>query len=289
MLVLAMAAMMAGGVVSRPVSNLYSGPSRDADVVTQAIYSTAVTVLEERGHWLRVRTPDEYAGWIESDAVRRLREAERAFATAGRVAEVGSLFAHLYREPSVTKHEPVLTVPFETRLEVVAEPEREGGRWIQVRLIDDRPAWVQRGDVVFEPGRQSIDETITLARRFLGLPYTWGGTSSFGYDCSGFTQMLCRRRGIGLPRDAKPQANWDQARRIERSELRAGDLVYFGPSLEKINHTGYYIGNGEFIHATTNGRPVVQISRLDDTPWTTLFVAARRVAVPSAAAREEKR
>ncbi|MDX2149449.1 MAG: NlpC/P60 family protein [Bryobacteraceae bacterium] len=279
MLVFAMAAALVSGVVSRPVSNLYSGPSRDADVVTQAVYSTPVKIVEERGGWLRVQTPDEYTGWMEEAGLRRVREGEAAYASRGRVVEVSSLFAHLYREPSVTRHEPLLTLPFEARLEVVAEPENEKRRWIQVRLIDDRPAWVQRGDVELEARRLSIDETMALARRFLGLPHTWGGTSSFGYDCSGFTQMLCRRRGIAIPRDAKPQAHWSKAQAVERGALRPGDLIYFGPSMDKINHTGYYMGNGEFIHATTNDKPMVQISRLDDDPWTRLFVAARRVSV----------
>jgi hypothetical protein len=193
------------------------------------------------------------------------------------VATVESLAAHLYREPSVTKHRPLLTVPFETRLEVVEEKPEENGRWLAVRLPDDRKGWVQRGDLVFNPKVREIPELVELSRRFLGLPYTWGGTSSFGYDCSGFTQMLCRRRGITIPRDAGPQARWDGMSVIEREGLAAGDLLYFGSSLEKIDHTGMYLGNGEFIHATTNTRPVVQISRLADEPWTTRLIACRRV------------
>jgi len=190
---------------------------------------------------------------------------------------VEALFAHLYREPSVTTHQPLLTAPFETRLEVVAEPETENRRWVQVRLPDDRPAWVQRGDVTFDAKPLSAAETIALARRFLGLPYTWGGTSSYGYDCSGFTQMLCRRQGKLMPRDAGPQADWTGARPIAKDELQPGDLLYFGPSEKKITHTGMYIGGGEFIHATTHERPVVQISRLDEPHWRKLLVAQRRL------------
>jgi cell wall-associated NlpC family hydrolase len=58
--------------------------------------------------------------------------------------------------------------------------------------------------------------------------------------------------------------------------LKAGDLLYFGSSPDKITHTGMYIGNGEFIHDTTHDHPMVQISRLDDQPWTKLLVACRR-------------
>jgi SH3-like domain-containing protein len=261
-------------VVIRPVANMHSGPSEDKDVVSQAIFSTNVQVLEDKDGWARIRTPDDYTGWTPAAA---LLVSDRAYATNARTAHVISLFAHLYREPSVTKRAPLLTVPFESRLEVVAESPEEKGRWIQVRLPDDRAAWVQRGDVSFDARKLDVPEMIDLAKRFLGLPYTWGGTSSFGYDCSGFTQMLCRRRGIHMPRDAQPQADWSGMQPVTASaDLRPGDLLYFGKSDKKITHTGLYIGNGEFIHATTSVRPVVQVSRLEDEFWTKSLVAMRR-------------
>ena len=89
--------------------------------------------------------------------------------------------------------------------------------------------------------------------------------------------MLERSRGIFMPRDADQQAAWDGVVQVDRKDLQAGDLLFFGESEKKITHTGMYIGNGEFIHDTTNTHPLVQISRLDDEPWTKLLVAARRV------------
>jgi cell wall-associated NlpC family hydrolase len=118
---------------------------------------------------------------------------------------------------------------------------------------------------------------IALSRSFLGLPYLWGGTSTFGFDCSGFVQMLCRRRGALIPRDAQPQAGWSGFAPVERHDLRPGDLVYFGQSVGKITHTGMYLGDGQFISATAHSQPVVHIDRLDDPYWSQLFVAARRM------------
>ena len=296
------AAVAANGmqIVVVPVANMYSGPSDSTDVVSQAIYGSNVTLLTARGEWCRIQTADHYKGWVPSRQLRLVQNGN-GYATGGVIVQVESLFANLYREPDVTRHKPVLTIPFEARLEVIPEesadeskdakparaapkaaatakpgkkPNTEG--WLQVRLPDKRSAWVQSSDVIADAKPLSIPESIELAKRFLGIPYLWGGSSSFGFDCSGFTQMLLRARGLNMPRDADKQAAWSGLVAVDRKELQAGDLLFFGSSARAITHTGMYIGDGEFIHDTTNGHPVVQISRLDDQPWTQLLVASRR-------------
>jgi gamma-D-glutamyl-L-lysine dipeptidyl-peptidase len=260
-------------VIQAPVANLFSKPTTDASVVSQAIHGWNVQVLEEEGGWLKVRTPDDYTGWIEpSSAMKR-----DAYAVSGAVANVKSLYASVYRETSITKHMPLMTLPFEARLEVIAEPDIEARRWIQVRLPDMREGWVQRGDVALDSKTMSQEEMLMFSRRFLGLPYLWGGTSTLGYDCSGFTQMLLRQTGISMPRDAQPQAEWSGVKPVLREELQPGDLLFFGLSEQKITHTGMYIGNRQFIHATAYLQPAVQISNLFDEHWAQLLVATRRL------------
>ncbi len=144
-------------------------------------------------------------------------------------------------------------------------------------MPDDHAGWVQAGDVSLEPRRLGIPETLEFAKRFLGLPYTWGGTSSYGYDCSGFSQMLGRRRGVNMPRDAQPQADWSGLIAVDRKDLQPGDLLYFGGSEKKITHTGIYMGDGKFINATTHVTPMVRIDDLNDAYWSKLLVAARRL------------
>lgn len=266
-------------VVTQPVADMFSKPSQDADVVSQSIYATTVVVLDKQGKWTNIRTPDEYTGWVETKALRALRG--KSYPAAEKVAQIESLRAHVYREASVTKHAPLATVPFEARLEVMREgtgqeKTDEDALWIEVRLPDGATGWVQNGDVTLDPKPRSIPELVELSQTFLGLPYTWGGTSALGYDCSGFTQMLCRRGGVKIPRDAQPQADWEGMVKVTRERLEPGDLLYFGASADKITHTGFYLGDGQFIHATTHTHPVIQISRLDDAPWSDLLVACRR-------------
>ena len=272
-------------VVVIPVANMYSGPSDKTDVVSQAIYGSNVNLLVSRGEWSRIQTADHYKGWIQSRHIRIVLSGD-GYATSGPTVQVESLFANIYSEPDVTKHKPVITIPFETRLEVAsADSSATGSKnsaaipegWIKVRLPGRTDAWIQSGDVISDPKPLSIPESIELAKRFLGIPYLWGGTSSFGFDCSGFTQMLVRRRGYNMPRDADKQAAWSGVVAVERKDLQPGDLLFFGSSAKDITHTGMYIGDGQFIHDVTNGHPVVQISKIDDDPWTRLLVASRRV------------
>jgi gamma-D-glutamyl-L-lysine dipeptidyl-peptidase len=266
------AATLPNAVVLQPVANMYSRPSTDSDVVSQAIYGANVGLIEQKEGWARIRTADDYTGWTQLSGLL----PGKPYATTGRAGEVQSLFAHIYREASVTKHAPLITVPFEAKLEVVSEPAPDA-RWYQVRLPDDHAGWIQAGDLSLASKILSIPETLEFSKRFLGLPYTWGGTSSYGYDCSGFPQMLGRRRGINMPRDAQPQAEWTGVAAVERKDLQPGDLLYFGSSEKKITHTGIYLGDGKFINATTHLTPMVRIDDLNDPYWTKLLVAARRV------------
>jgi gamma-D-glutamyl-L-lysine dipeptidyl-peptidase len=268
-------------VVVVPVADMYSAPNDRSDVVSQAIYGSNVQLLLSRGEWSRIETPeDHYQGWTRSRYLR-IVQSGAGYASAGRTVQVESLFANIYRETDATKHKPVVTIPFESKLEVLADGAGRNSGWLQIRLPDLKSAWIQRGDVISHPEPLTIDESIALGKRFLGLPYLWGGRSSFGFDCSGFTQMLVRARGIKMPRDADQQAAWKGVIAVDRKDLEPGDLLFFGSSSNRITHTAMYIGDGQFIQATTNTHPVVQISRLDDQPWARLLVACRRVRVPS--------
>ena len=264
------AAALPGATVLQPVVNMYSKPTEDADVVSQAIYGVNVGILEQKDGWARIRTPDDYTGWTPLAAL----QASAPYASQGRVAQVVSMFAHIYREANVTRHAPLITVPFETHLEIAAITD---SRWLQVRLVDGRAAFIQSGDVALDRTPISTAEMLALSKKFLGVPYTWGGTSSYGYDCSGFMQMLERQHGLLMPRDAQPQADWNGVTPVSKDNLEPGDLLYFGSSDKHITHTGMYLGDGKFINATTYLTPMVRIDDLSDPHWVKLLVASRRV------------
>ena len=262
-------------VVGRPVVNMYRNATDASDVVSQALYGTGVTTIESLPGWFHIRTADGYTGWVEAADMKTLNGG--TYAPKGDATRVTAISANIYREPDVTAHAPLLQLPWESRLEPAPAPAKNTVRWLEVRLVDGQMGWVQRGDISDDFTPVSMGDMLQLAHRFIGTTYTWGGVSSFGFDCSGFTQMLERQRGIEMPRDADIQAAWSGVIAVERKDIQPGDLLYFGSSPSKITHTGMYLGNGEFIHDTTHDHPGVQISRLDDMPWTKLLVAIRRV------------
>ena len=111
---------------------------------------------------------------------------------------------------------------------------------------------------------------VSYAQQFLGCKYVYGGTSTNGFDCSGFTQYVYKHFGINLNRTAAAQ--YSNGKSV--TQLQAGDLVMFGKS--GINHVGIYIGGNTFIHAANPGRGVTTDS-LSTGYYKTNYVGAKRI------------
>jgi gamma-D-glutamyl-L-lysine dipeptidyl-peptidase len=267
-------------VVLSTVENMYSAPSPDKDVVSQALLGQVVGVLETRDGFARIETPDRYTGWVAAGGVFEYPDAKAPrYAARGTVAEVTSLMANLYRDADVTTARPKAQAPLGARLEVLKPAEDPQKRWVTVRLPSGETAFVQKGDVRLADAdapqaRGSEGDLVATARRFAGVPYLWGGMSVQGVDCSGLTSRVYAVNGVVLLRDADLQFDDPRARPVERADLRPGDLVFFGQ--KKITHVGMYVGDGRFINATTHTRPDVHEESLDDPYWVALYRGARR-------------
>ncbi len=121
--------------------------------------------------------------------------------------------------------------------------------------------------------RTIADHILDTARQYLGVPYLWGGSTPSGFDCSGFVQYVFAQHGISLPRTSAQQYGVGTA--VSREDLQKGDLVFFNTSGSGVSHLGIYIGDGQFIHASTSKG--VMISSLDNTYWAPRYLGARRV------------
>lgn len=267
-------------VVVVTVENMYSAPTDAADVVSQAVLGQTVAVLETWGAFVRVRTPDAYEGWLPARAALPYGGAGGPrYARTGRVVEVTSLMANVYREADVTTARPLLLAPLAARLEV--RGDGPGERWLDLRLPDGATGWIQRADVKpvdpASPARRGTpDEIVATARRFLGVPYLWGGMTAHGLDCSGFVALVYRANGVVLPRDADLQFEAPDAEPVDRGEIRPGDLLFFGRDAKHVSHVGLSLGGARFINATTHQTPVVREDDLDDPHWSSIYQGARR-------------
>ena len=114
---------------------------------------------------------------------------------------------------------------------------------------------------------------IQFSMRYLGVPYVFGGTTADGFDCSGFTRHVYRTVGVALPRTADDQ--FEVGRAVSLSRLQPGDMVFFTTYASGASHSGIYIGDGNFISATTSRG--VAIDRLNSSYWGPRYVGARRV------------
>jgi len=124
----------------------------------------------------------------------------------------------------------------------------------------------------------NIDMLELNAKSFLGIPYVWGATGPNKFDCSGFTQWVYRDMGINIPRISREQARVGKYVRYE--DLEKGDMVFFDTKRRragKVTHVGIYLGNGDFIHASSAGKKVVIYNFNQKSFYKDRFLWGRRV------------
>jgi len=226
---------------------------------TQATLGTEVTVLRQSGKWTKVavhgqptpRNPQGYPGWLPTRQLTTNLSVPEGVAR-GPVAVVTRKTAWLR---SATTHARRIEVSFGTRLALLGV---SGSYYLVAKPSGGRLA-VATGAVATYPSIAAIPEPsgrriAATAKRFVGLPYLWAGTSAFGFDCSGFTYSIFRRFGIGMPRDADRQAL--HGTRVARSDLKRGDLVLFADSTGRIHHVGIYAGGGMMVESPRTGEAI---------------------------------
>jgi peptidoglycan DL-endopeptidase CwlO len=214
-------------------------------------------LAERRALYDSVR--EEIAVLEEEERQRQARLAEQARREAAEIERRQAEARQTSREPRRGQAE---------------RAQAEDGRAEQNPAPNPAPKPKPKPDRKPNPGPPSAGpghpEVVPIALRYLGVRYRWGGASPSGFDCSGFTMYVYGKIGISLPHLVSWQYRY--GRQVSRSQLAAGDLVFFNG----LGHVGIYIGGGRFVHAPHTG-DVVKISSIHESWYRSTWVGARRL------------
>jgi cell wall-associated NlpC family hydrolase len=228
--------------VIAPVAPLRRRPAPDAPLDTEALYGERVTVYEttdEGWVWGQLQL-DSYVGWLPSEAV----------GNAGTEAThwVNALATFVFPGPNI-KLPPLMALSFGSRV-TVARGEGEfavtdAGGFVPTRHLAPRN--------FIEP------DFVAVARRFIGVPYLWGGRSSLGLDCSGLVQLALQAAGYACPRDSDMQAAFGEAVPFsdDLAAVRRGDLVCWKGHIGIVSTAGMLLHANAF-HMAVAEEPLVE-------------------------------
>lgn len=231
-------------------------PDFHSERYSQMFWGEPARVIGKNKKWLKVKKPDGYTGWVLNSLVEPISPADYRFLTKTTPARLIKT-ATVTDKPhgaSVLPHQIYYGTP------VWISSTRNG--WARVFWTNDTSYFVRASTLASASALARTKLTgqrlVREARKFLGVPYLWGGISPNGWDCSGLVNTILARFGINIPRDTKDQIKI--GRRIKDNERKTGDLIFFE------RHVGLALGPDQVIHSSLGGGGVRINSLLPDGP-----------------------
>jgi len=238
------------GIVDVSTAHLRKQPKHAAEMLSQAVLGSVVRLLKKKGGWYFVQMDDRYLGWMSKTSFWRTDSSGVVRWKSGDRIIIRSPWGWIKKRPSRTSMNLSDVVAG-----CILPVQGKTGQWYKIILPGGKTGFLAAS--LAEPVEQWLREqpspasVVATGKQFLGLPYLWGGTSSKGFDCSGFIQTVFKLNHIRLPRDANQMAL--EGERIDPGEnfqnLAPGDLLFFGAKPGKITHVALSVGQGKFYHA----------------------------------------
>ena len=267
------------GVINASDVRLRSGPSTSYSILDVFSSGTSMTVTGDAGDWYKVDY-NGTEGYVYKTYLT-VGESASSVSSSASVTDISDTAATVisavhFRSGPDTSYSSMQVLGAGTCVTITGETEK----WYRVSYNGTEgyifKTYLTTGTVSSSSSNASEGERIvSKAKEFLGTPYVYGGSSPSGFDCSGFVYYVFRQCGYSVTRTASTQ-NGDGTY-VSRSDLQPGDIIIFYNSAKTgIGHSGIYIGDGEFIHASSGGGKVM-ISSLSSTYYDTRFYSARRI------------
>ena len=233
-------------VITAPALAMTASPGGTA-LETELLFGETARLLERQGGYARViLDTDGYDGWVDA--------AMTDAATLAATHRLCSASTYVLSAPDV-KSPPLMRLSMGAWLNL--ESSHDG--WHEIRLPGGKTGWIPESSAC--PLATVEDDFVTVAERFLGTPYLWGGRSSAGLDCSALLQLALQAAGVDCPRNSGDQYEWAKSRggskTIDRRDTRRGDLIFWP------GHVGLCTGSQRFLHANAHHHAVATEATTD--------------------------
>ncbi len=262
---------MKHGIIVKNIADLRAKPDFRSERKSQLLFNEPVTIGKYQNGYCRVIQPDGYFGWVSENAVKTLSETKLKNYLLTLKCRVKAKTAKINNSNSATASLPKILF-YGTK---VANLKRQGNYSVS-KDSEGHGFRISKSNLAFFKPTKIVKpfDIIKEAKRFLGVPYLWGGISSFGFDCSGFVRTIFGSFNIELPRDSKDQFKCGQ--KIAVDNIRPADLLFFK------GHVAIAIDKDKFIHASL-GEGGVAINSLNQNKINyrkdlhEIYLSARRV------------
>lgn len=289
------------GVVTASSLNMRISPNMKAQVIKKLSKGTKINIIKEQNGWYNINYSNK-SGWIAKQYVKITSTGKTSTSNKDDTSKKDNY------ETKKIPEKKYATVKTYTCL-VRTSPDSNGkilftlykqnvvktlsyfNNWYEVKTSYGN-GWIYKNDITVADTYKKLtpvqtdylaqtldlDRLVSVAKSYIGVPYVWGGTSTKGFDCSGLTQYVYKKLGINIPRVSYDQVNvgkdvWD------KDSLRKGDLIFFFTNmnnLAQVSHVGIYIGNKQFIEASS-GTGKVKISSIGTEYFDSVFYVGKRI------------